>query len=344
MTKKNSKNKNEYTLYINEGEQKKLNYVFLKTLNLNFKIDLKNLYSLVLFTNNSFEEKNSISQNHILGFQIYYKERDNLITKVFSNNDSTIYEIENLTSNVEYLSTTDIFKCSQVFNSPQKSTFIFINTSFSFKPKKGKTNFKTNLKNYKREYLSKQSKSESIDDNNLRAIDGCSWPCTRADGIDCGRVIDNPRPDYYVCHQPLCFFRELQSQENNNNVIKEELNDIRYFRDNFLSNYSNGKKYISYYYELSDYSELFSETDWNQVKSVKPLLIDKMYSFMFENDTEILINDRDKNILVNFINSLKKVSKETHYQNIIKDLEIDLNLYSNNTIKDVKAMMNPKLK
>lgn len=154
-----------------------------------------------------------------------------------------------------------------------------------------------------------------------------------------------PVPIGFQCLTPIvwCPFERIAREEHKpEKELKNELNSMRNFRDNFLANYSIGKKYIRYYYNLSDtYSDQFSNMHWNEIKSIKPLLINKMNEILYSKDkNKIFINEKEKQQLLNFVNTLKSIDRSNNFQNMISQIQNDINRFANKSTSEVKIILN----
>jgi hypothetical protein len=336
-----SKEENDYLIYISRIEPTLAHNILLGSINYNFDFDSNDLASFTFFTEKDIKELDSINSKDILGFQLYRQKDQNLITEIFKLTENEVVKIDDLTSTVNYLSTNDVYDCSKIFNSKKIRTIMVINNQFKFESKKesGKSVLKSKLIKYKENTPNYKSR---INENEINEInESCSKPCVSFSGT-CVTVYDGglpPQPTGFTCIRPICGLQQIAIEEKTpEKELKKELDSARDFRDNFLMNYSTSKKYIGYYYNLSyTYKNLYSDIQWNKIKSIKPLLINKMHELLNkENNNKIFINEKEKVQLLEFVNTLKTVDNSNNFQNMISQMLYDINRFSNKSIYEVK--------
>jgi hypothetical protein len=339
------KEENEYLIYISRIEPVLAHKILLSSINYNFDFESNDLASFSFFTEKDIKGLDSLNSKDILGFQLYRQKGHNLITEIFKLTENEVIKIDDLTSTVNYLSTNDIYDCSKIFNSKKIRTIMVINNQFKFEPKKelGKSILSSKLIKYKEKTLN--YKSRIIENENNTSINAsCSKPCVNYSG-DCITVYDGglpPQPNGFTCFRNICGLQQIAIEEKTpEKELKNELNSARDFRDNFLTNYSIGKKYIRYYYNLSyTYKSLYSETQWSKFKSIKPLLINKMNKILNNNDNnKIFINEKEKVQLLEFVNTLKVIDNSNSFQNMISQMQYDINRFSSKSISEVNIIL-----
>lgn len=122
------------------------------------------------------------------------------------------------------------------------------------------------------------------------------------------------------------------------------LNLHRSLRDNLMSQYNIGEKYIEYYYAISGYLQKYDYQLTTLTKIISTLpefnssiekLLDQNY-----NGNDIIITESLKNDMFVIIAELKNVSNNSDYLFILNDLENDLNTIKNKTKAQVLYELN----
>lgn len=333
-----SKEENEYIIYISGMEQTLAHNILSSSINHNFDFDSNDLASFTFFTEKEIKEIDSLNFKDILGFQLYRQKGQNLITEIFKQTENEVVKIDELTSTVNYLSFNDVYDCSKIFNSKKIRSIMIINNQFKFEPKKeyGESILNSKLIKYKEKTLSYKS---SIIENRINSY--CIGPCTSDEDGNCILISQNGKW-FALCRPTKCPLEQIGDEENTpKKDLKNELNSARDFRDNFLINYSISKKYIRYYYNLTYTNKsLYNKTQWNKFKSIKPLLINKMNEILNkENNNKIFINGKEKEQLLEFVNTLKVIDNSNSFQNMISKMQYDINRFSGKPISEVKFIL-----
>jgi hypothetical protein len=112
--------------------------------------DSENVQAITFYTDTIFEEETvTLNSPSILGVQVYYLEDSYLKTKVYSNTNDQLQQIDELSSFVDYFDAKDVYATSKIFKSPKKSVFILANSEMTQKYETGKSDYDKNLADYK---------------------------------------------------------------------------------------------------------------------------------------------------------------------------------------------------
>jgi len=159
-----SKEENEYLIYISTIDPVLLHNILLSSIKYKFDFDSKDLASFILFTEKDIKKLDSLNSKDILGIQLYRQKGQNLITEIFKLTKNGVVKIDDLTSKVNYLSTSDVYACSKIFNSKKIRTIMLINNQFKFEPKKvrGISTLKSSILKYKEKTLTQLRKVSDL--------------------------------------------------------------------------------------------------------------------------------------------------------------------------------------
>lgn len=327
----NSSDKDSYQLYIKEGNLSELTIESSKFYDITIKQEKNKINAIVFYTNSIFKDNDVIKNSDIIGYQIYFEEDSYLKTNVFEYKNNTATLIQELSSFIDYFSFNDIYNCSRIFESEKNSVFIYFNNEMKTTTKRGNSNFKSNLGTFKSTFLFKNDEPVFIDPDEKK----CKSPCSNLrSAVECTRVNDSPRPDYYKCVTSACPWEHRVAE------TEEESFKVREFRDTELALTITGQKYIDYYYDLAEYSDQFSQDNWEDLIGLKTFILDKIVVYTLNIDNDYFIDDDEKQLLQNIILKLKNVSTDQEYINMLDNVISDLNQYSNKIVTQIKSEIN----
>ncbi|MEZ4919032.1 MAG: hypothetical protein R2792_07965 [Saprospiraceae bacterium] len=177
----------------------------------------------------------------------------------------------------------------------------------------------------------------------------CASPCDPNQGCDCLTLPPEEAggsPEYY-CDACVCPF-SIVADDVDFPVEYEsffEFEPYYEFRDNFLSNYLIGQKYISYYYALGYFlktNNLFTTNIIIETAKVSPKvfeIVQKLNSFP-EGSSSILITESTKVQLLDLIDKYKALSTNADFHTMLNEISSDIEFYSEKSISQVMEEIN----
>lgn len=311
------------------------NYDFLKS------YDCERIKWLVLYSSNMFSRDGDLFENEITGISLFYvKNEQEFRHKAFKNNNQKFEltdKFDSFSSSILLPKTLKII--SQSLSPNIKSYLIVINSKMDLKEFYLNDILDMQLSDYslisKNNLFAETLNQEKYiphlysDCNPMNcpgpAEVGCKIDGGPGGGLDCrGDITD------------ICFASSVNLEIEKRSLMLESLNlnEARDFRDNFLKSSNKGRSYIDYYYKINyvlqgmDFIKKISLiSEYRLAKKIFSIIDDLNYS----SNTAIMINETDKDLLIDSLTKLKTLSENKELVLIINAIISDIDLYTNKT-------------
>lgn len=295
-------------------------------------LNIDDLLGLIVYTNDKEVNKNhdyNIDKNDIEGILLYYKDHNtkNMIVKLFRNKNGffTPHDISNSkTNNITSNDISDI--ASLMSDNKSKTSIAFIN--FLDLPSSNYVinDLQRNINKHKaiKSKLNKEIKSENsgcrvspcyTNSNGNCTASGNSWTCSKP----CGK-------------NQLQVYTESNSNYNYNHTLIDA--DLYSFRNNYLAVNSGGQSITNMYYKLSstlEYQNLTLEYCIKTMDIITEVVLPlaKELETNPNSTTHILINNTNRNKLINHLILTKNIYTNSDSKNDIDTLITKINLITN---------------
>lgn len=114
------------------------------------------------------------------------------------------------------------------------------------------------------------------------------------------------------------------------------------FRDDFMLNYSIGRKYIEYYYKISEVMHVNNTLDFSNLWDHINLMI-KTYRVSRKlangNSSDIIVDDEYRNLGLSMIQAYRTITTNQEFRTLLTDIENDLNYFHGKTRAQVLSLI-----
>ena len=297
-----------------------------------------NILGSVLYSTKHYLPKGTFSLSDINGVLIFFIDKnEKLYAKTLIKKGNSYNEVKGLSSRIKNITFDDIYSISELIprnKSDLISAIVLFNKNLSYSSSWFTKNYSKTIEKYKKSISFKSSSCDKP----------CRFPC---DGVFNGnRCIVKERPigEKYNC-SCICAGKSTIKESNNIGLkVFFNENDLYVIRDEFLYESKKGKKYIDYYYKLSDHFQgNISISDVRKIIDIGNKVIPKL-GLLNENNNfksqDPIINKETENDLLNLINTFKGKTKDKNILNILNEIKRDMKKYSNVKSKEFKTKFN----
>ncbi len=298
-------------------------------------------YVIVLYFDRLLSYEMNPKLSDLKGFSVYTHKKKRTYHKLFVNENGIFKEFKGFSAEVSSIHTnhlsTILHKVLTTAIEEEKSFLIL-----------GDKNYIGNFPNGKRDELGFLLKNLTL--NQTGGFKDVPQPPTETCGPGCST---NPPNSYCVwefghtCKMPpLCpesiAIPIVQYATNVPDTLYKAFDTTLHytFRDYFLYDYSLGQKYISYYYEISEFlgedipTGLLIQTAYNAygVNEAISKLLDPS-----NNGTAIVLNSTLVDNLIDLVNDYKNLYTNATYHQYLDDVISDLNTFEGKTVNELIA-------
>lgn len=315
--------KGSYQITRNEFELEPVDYDHLKKI-LNFNKKSEDVRYFSLYLNNEFNIQNdNLKLDQIKGVSMYiYKEGTYIHELYILKNNKWIRHDKfsgKKSSKIQY-------SIQSLISNQISNIKSWINIHEYIEDKKMLSKANTIKNQYKASNTGNELERELLNNSSIIPIfddNGCDW-CSGNDKDECRENIGGLMSCKYTCG--ISKMQEM-AQYNNKGTETFSLSELRDFRDNFLSKYPKGIKYIDYYYKISTVTDMLETINFDNYDKNK-LLLDEMViaakKLQFGNDNDIIVTPKLEKMLNDKINEDITLTTNLEYQTILGTLKKDL--------------------
>lgn len=292
----------------------------------------------IYYDNPSVLENNSNIKSNIIAFSVYEFDNENeIVHKFYLKNNQTFEKKFSLKENVMNTS-NQVFLLSYYFPKEFKAKNIGINNFCDInEASNDKNRTQRNEFNLFKVVAIHKIKSELLKYNTLSRVADPKDECVSCEESGKG-VCDSGL--YCNGETPICEEEDEQEDMVERGMISQSSADILFnkqlyydLRDDLMSQYNIGEKYIDYYYALSGFLQKsdYNVTTLYKMMATLPDFNDSIEKLLNNttSSSEIIISTQLKNDMLSIVNDLKAVSQNSDYQTILTELENDIILISN---------------
>ncbi len=299
-----------------------------------------NPYVVVFYFNDFLSQDNDSSAGCIVGFSTYTYVDNKVTHRLYIKDNSNYKESVKDFAEVDAIYTNQLlYFLENSFSIPTFSKKSFISVK-NVDIMKDVPTTKRNLLFLKQQYNYYKSFMKTT-----KAPEPCGPGCSGMRGI-CVAT-----PTGYICKFP---FEEICPTEGEITRLKNDTTvlDTLYkaydttllhnFRDNFLSNYSVGQKYINYYYSLAEFlvdniplslSIETAEATFKVNNCIEKLMNPTTYG------NSIVIDETFANELITLFNKYKSMDSDLDYKMALDDLIYDVTRFKGLSVNEIRSKM-----
>jgi hypothetical protein len=292
----------------------------------------------IYYDNSSVTENKSINKSNVIALSIYEFDNENeIVHRFYLKKNQTFEEKFSLKENVMNTS-NQVFLLSYYFPKEFKEKNIGINNFCDInEASNDKNRTQRNEFNLFKVVAINKIKSQLLKNNTLSRVADPKDECVSCQETGKG-VCDSGL--YCNGETPICEQEDEQEDMVERGIISQSSADILFnkqlyydLRDDLMSQYNIGEKYIDYYYAISGFLQ---KSDYNittlyKMMTTLPEFNDSIEKLLNNttSSSEIIIDTQLKNDMLSIVNDLKAVSQNNDYQTILTELENDIILISN---------------
>lgn len=300
------------------------------------------IISLVMYTNARPQTNSNI--NIIKGCLLYSLKNGIVQAAVYRKHGSVYQKMDQLTSSSGQIFLLEIKLVSDILNNKERESYAIAlnNNDISYTYKAGiKNEFRHKLYKelgYWQTMEAKTSFAKPIYDQHDSDPKKCGLPCASYPNLTCvptpaGMSHQCVKDDYY--EDQKCSEKEAASMAHLDNSLNET--KIHYFRDNSLAKSLFGQHIINDFYYCSNIisGKLSYTQALNAIgvinNKVVPVL-EKLNSPEAASSNAILVSNQDADDIIVFLNSMKELSGDAMYQEILQETISNINYFKNKTV------------
>lgn len=300
------------------------------------------IVSLVIYTNTQPSANTDL--NTVKGC-LLYSLKDGIIQAAVYRKHGTVYQkMDQLTSSSGQIFLLEIKLVSYILNNKEKESYAIAlnNNDISYTYRAGiKNEFRHKLYKelgYWQTMEAKTSLAKPIYDQHDSDPQKCGLPCASYPNLTCvptpaGMSHQCVKDDYY--EDQKCSEKEAASMAHFDNSQNET--KIHYFRDNLLVKSLFGQHIINDFYYCSNI--LSGKLSYAQALNAIGVINDKVVPVLEKlnspdaaSSNAILVSNQDADDIIVFVNSMKELSGDAMYQEILQETISNINYFRNKTV------------
>jgi hypothetical protein len=288
---------------------------------------------LIVFYTNKEDAIKNLTTNEVEGFSVFLPQTKGVhLHQLYSKNSSGTFDLKNdYTGSSDALTVNDLgYIGGTLFDNNSKVNIV------SYYTNKYSSNGDEKIQSFTKLTIDKADFVLSIKD-----VFGCASGCDGG-GMDCDIA---PQGGSGACHG-LCGFLNTLNQTKSKNLRVASIftsSNAYAVRDDLLMKSKRGKKYVDYYYKVSDIAWRFDaineKTLSKHINVATDIfkIADKLKKGI---GSDVVVNEETSEKILSLIKDYRRISTNKEYQTILANVEKDLKFVTGKKKVEVETYLN----